>query len=117
MKWAVERNVRLISRTYEQLLPWAGHGFRRRVSVVVRTAISVQRENGGRESDLKCSSPRRPSILERGTSRAASSIQELGRVHPSRNRARRSFGKAGTTLCGSVRVQVGERAEAFRHLN
>ncbi len=85
--------------------------------VVVRTVISLEKETGGRESDLKCLPPRRPSILERGRNRAASSIQELGRVHPSRNWARRSFGKAGTTLCGSVRVQVGERAKAFRHLN
>src|SRR5216684_3338228 len=37
--------------------------FRRRLSVVVRTAISVQKKIGGRESDLKCLPTRCPSTL------------------------------------------------------
>ncbi len=42
--------VLLISKTYGEQL----RGVRRRLSVGVRTAISLQRENGGRESDLRC---------------------------------------------------------------
>jgi hypothetical protein len=63
-------------------LGWAW--FRRRVSVAVRTAISVQRENGGRESDLKLKFPQHPSILDRGASRVADSIK-TPRAHRSKN--------------------------------
>src|SRR5713226_6883514 len=48
---------------------------RRRVSVVVRTAIPVQRENGGRESDLTCLRLQRPLVLVSGVRRVADSFR------------------------------------------
>ncbi len=54
MNCVFEVVVRLISKAYGQQLHPDENGFRRRLPVVVRTAISLQTEDGGRISDLKC---------------------------------------------------------------
>src|SRR6266850_961048 len=93
------------------VLGWAW--VRRRVSVGVRTAISLQRENDGRESDLMCLRLDSLWMLDSGARGVASNFKSPCALTIKKSCAV-LLTMLGTTLSGGVRVRDRKRTEDRR---